>query len=64
MITHLDALSLIGIMSDDANRELEEYLQSNKSIIDINGKLRCGLDASGGAIINLSLFFCTYNSLE
>lgn len=59
-----DALSLIGIMSDDANRELEEYLQSNKSIIDINGKLRCGLDASGGAIINLSLFFCTYNSLE
>jgi len=59
-----DALSLIALMSDEANKELEDYLQSSSSILDSAGNLRCGLDGSGGAVINMSLFFCTYHSLE
>jgi hypothetical protein len=57
-------MSLLAIMSEDANKELSDYINSTKSIIDVSGRLVNGIDSSGGAVINMSLFFCTYGSLE
>lgn len=57
-------MSLLAIMSEDANKELADYISSTKSIIDVSGNLVNGIDSSGGAVINMSLFFCTYGSLE
>lgn len=59
-----DAMSLIAVMSEDANKEIAEYLNSTKSVIDVSGDLINGINSSGGAVINMSLFFCTYGSLE
>jgi hypothetical protein len=57
-------MSLLAIMSEDANKELSDYINSTKSIIDVSGRLVNGIDSSGGAVINMSLFFCTYGYLE
>ena len=57
-------MSLIAVMSEDANKEIAEYLNSTKSVIDVSGDLINGINSSGGAVINMSLFFCTYGSLE
>lgn len=59
-----DCMSLLAIMSEDANKELDDYINSTKSIIDVSGNLVNGIDSPGGAVINMSLFFCTYGSLE
>lgn len=59
-----DCMSLLALMSDDANKELGDYINSTKSIIDVSGNLVNGLDGPGGAVINMSLFFCTYGALE
>ena len=59
-----DAMSLLAIMSEDANKELADYINSTRSIIDVSGNLVNGINTSGGAVINMSLFFCTYGSLE
>jgi hypothetical protein len=57
-------MSLLAIMSEDANKELDDYISSTKSIIDVSGNLVNGINTAGGAVINMSLFFCTYGSLE
>jgi hypothetical protein len=57
-------MSLLAIMSEDANKELADYISSTKSIIDVSGNLVNGINTAGGAVINMSLFFCTYGSLE
>ena len=59
-----DCMSLLAIMSEDANKELADYINSTKSIVDVSGKLVNGINSAGGAVINMSLFFCTYGSLE
>lgn len=59
-----DCMSLLAVMSEDANKELGDYINSTKSIIDVSGNLVNGIDSPGGAVINISLFFCTYGSLE
>lgn len=56
-------MSLLAIMSEDANKELADYINSTRSIIDVSGNLVNGINTSGGAVINMSLFFCTYGSL-
>ena len=57
-------MSLLAIMSEDANKELADYINSTRSIIDVSGNLVNGINTSGGAVINMSLFFCTYGSLK
>lgn len=57
-------MSLLAIMSEDANKELADYINSTKSIIDVSGNLVNGINTAGGAVVNTSLFFCTYGSLE
>lgn len=57
-------MSLLAIMSEDANKELSEYINSTKSIIDVSGNLVNGINTSGGAVVNMTLFFCTYGSLK
>ena len=57
-------MSLLAIMSEDANKELADYINSTKSIVDVSGKLVNGINSAGGAVINMSLFFCTYGALE
>ena len=59
-----DCMSLLAVMSEDANKELSDYINSTKSIIDVSGNLVNGIDSPGGAVINMTLFFCTYGFLE
>ena len=60
-----DTVSATAIMSEDANREIADYLNSNASILDNDGKLISGLDGNGkDVVVGFSLFFCSYHQLS
>ncbi len=52
-----DTVSAIGVMSEQAIKEAEEYLNSPKSIVSANGKVTSGLstDLCKMTIYNLTL---------
>ena len=60
-----DTMSLLPILSEDANKEVESFMQSTASIIDESGGLIFGLSAGGASVVvPVTLFFCTYRPLE
>ena len=60
-----DTMSLLPILSEDANKEVENFMQSTASILDESGNLIWGLTAGGqSVVVPVTLFFCTYRPLE
>lgn len=51
-----DTVSVNGIMSEEANNEIANYLQTKSSILDPNGNLRFDLTGGGAELIGLTLF--------
>lgn len=60
-----DTMSLLPILSEDANKEVDDFMQSTASILDESGNLIWGLTAGGqSVVVPVTLFFCTYRPIE
>ena len=60
-----DTMSLLPILSEDANKEVADFMQSTASILDESGNLIWGLTAGGqSVVVPVTLFFCTYRPIE
>lgn len=57
-----DVLGLNILMSDEANKEVEQYMESPISMVDANGHLVYGL--ADGRLCRFALMATTYHSLE
>ena len=56
-----DTLSLIILMSDEANTEIEDFMKSPISMVDASGKLVYGLDSA--SITKYQFYATTYHPL-
>lgn len=60
-----DTISTIALLSDEANKEIENYLNDVSSVIDNTGNIIYGLSGGGkDVIVKFALFFCTYHQLS
>ena len=61
MVTLLDVLGLVILLSDEANKEIAEYLQSPISMIHASGQLSYPLEAS---LTKYQFYAATYHPLD
>lgn len=54
-------MSLIILMSDEANKEIEDFMKSPISMVDASGKLVYGLDSA--SITKYQFYATTYHPL-
>ena len=59
-----DTMSLHIFLSDEANKEAEEYTQSTSSMLNGNGDLLYGLTSSKAGHIDIALAYLTYHQLS
>ena len=57
-----DTMTVCILMGDESNQEIEQYLNSNISMLNPSGKLIYGLDGSA-ANVKMAMTFLTFNPL-